>query len=61
MTNLAELPLVLTVQEAADVLRLSKYSVRALVAEGRLAAVRAGRAIRIPRRAVLTLLGEPED
>lgn len=58
MSGLDELPPVLTVREAAAVLRLSVYSVRGLIADGRLQVVRAGRAIRIPRRCVLALLGE---
>lgn len=54
------LPPVLTVAETCEVLRLSKHSVRGLIREGRLSVIRAGRAIRVPRAAVLALLGEEE-
>ena len=52
------LPPVLTLDETAALLRFSRFSVRQMVRDGRLDAVFAGRAIRIPRRSVLELLGE---
>lgn len=58
--RLDALPAVLTVREVAAVLRLSIHSVRGLIREGRLSVIRAGRAIRVPRAAVLALLGEEE-
>ena len=43
-------PLLLTVDEAATLLRISRNSVYALVREHRLPHIRLGRSVRIPRR-----------
>lgn len=45
-------PLLLTVPEAATALQIGRDRTYHLVAEGRLAAVRLGRSIRIPRAAL---------
>lgn len=49
------LPLVLTVPEAATVLRISRYTVARMIREGALKAVTMGmrRSVRIPRAEVL--------
>ena len=56
----------LTVQETAQLLRVSPLTIRRYVADGRLAAVKVGRAVRIERDAVAQLLepvmaGAPES
>ena len=51
-------PLVLTVEEAAKLLRISRGSCYAAVRAREVPSVRLGRSIRVPRHAVLTLLGE---
>jgi len=48
----AQETLLLNVPEAAKLLRLGRNRTYELVAEGRLAAVRVGRTIRIPRQAI---------
>jgi excisionase family DNA binding protein len=57
--NLADLPPVLTVEEAMPILRLSRGSCYQGIREGSIPSIRVGRSIRIPRRALLELLGEP--
>jgi excisionase family DNA binding protein len=42
----------LTVQETADMLKVSPITIRRYIASGRLAAVRAGRSLRIRREAI---------
>lgn len=56
-TTVEDLPLTLTVEEAAEVLRISKNSAYAAVADGSLPSVRIGRVIRIPRDALAAVLG----
>ena len=51
-----DLPLMLTVEEAAEVLRIGKNSAYAAVADGSVPSVRIGRVIRIPRDALASLL-----
>ena len=51
-----DLPLALTVDQAAKVLQLGKSLVYALVRCGRLRSLRVGRKIRIPREALLEFL-----
>jgi excisionase family DNA binding protein len=46
----------LTVQETAQILRVSPLTIRRYVADGRLAAVKVGRAVRIQREAVAEFL-----
>lgn len=52
-----ELPLLLTVDEAAEVLRIGRSGAYAAVASGFLPSVRIGRTIRIPRDALAVLIG----
>lgn len=56
--NPADLPAVLTVEEAARLLRVSRGSAYEAVRSGAIPALRVGRTIRIPRRGLLELLGE---
>lgn len=51
-----ELPLLLTVDEAAEVLRIGRNGAYAAVANGSLPSVRIGRTIRIPRDALAVLI-----
>jgi excisionase family DNA binding protein len=53
---LARLPEVLTVREAAAVLRIGRNQLYQAVERGQLRAVRIGRSIRIPKQALLDLL-----
>lgn len=53
------LPAVLTVDEAADLLRVDRRSVYGLIRSGDLHAVRVGRALRVPRWAIEHFLGAP--
>jgi excisionase family DNA binding protein len=52
----ATLPEVLTVREAAAILRVGRNQLYQAVARGEVGAVRIGRSIRIPRQALLDLL-----
>lgn len=54
--NRVEEPLLLTVQEAAKLMRVGRDTAYALVSEGRIPAIRLGRQIRIPRAALLAHL-----
>jgi excisionase family DNA binding protein len=56
--NLADLPPVLTVEEFAAAMRLGRGTAYDFVRRGGVRHVRCGRSIRIPRSAVLELLGE---
>ena len=53
---MTELPLVLTVEEAAKALRIGRTAAYAAVRSGDLPAVRVGRSLRIPRAALERLL-----
>jgi excisionase family DNA binding protein len=57
MAALAGLPEVLTVREAAAILRVGRNQLYQAVERGQLRAVRIGRSIRIPTQALLNLLG----
>jgi len=57
--DLAALPAVLTVEEAARVLRISRGSAYEAARTGALPTVRLGRTLRVPRSRLLELLGEP--
>jgi excisionase family DNA binding protein len=56
-----ELPLVLTVEEFAAAMRLGRGSAYEFVRQNGIRHVRCGRSIRIPRSAVLELLGETPE
>jgi excisionase family DNA binding protein len=53
---LATLPEVLTVREAAAILRIGRNQLYQVIGRGELGAVRIGRSIRIPKHALLALL-----
>jgi excisionase family DNA binding protein len=55
-TTLATLPEVLTVREAAAILRVGRNQLYQAVTRGEVGAVRIGRSIRIPKHALLDLL-----
>ena len=54
--SLADLPLVLTVEEVADVLRISRGAAYDGVRSGSIPSVRVGRTIRVPRHALAAML-----
>jgi excisionase family DNA binding protein len=56
--NPHELPSVLTVSEAGAVLRISRGAAYEGVRSGAIPSVRIGRTIRIPRSALLSLIGD---
>jgi excisionase family DNA binding protein len=55
-STLATLPEVLTVREAAAILRVGRNQLYQAIARGEVGAVRIGRSIRIPKQALLDLL-----
>jgi excisionase family DNA binding protein len=55
--DLDQLPLLLTVEEAGKVMRISRTGAYDAVAEGALPAIRIGRTIRIPRDRLAEMLG----
>jgi excisionase family DNA binding protein len=55
-STLATLPEVLTVSEAAAILRVGRNQLYQAVTRGELNAIRIGRSIRIPKQALLDLL-----
>jgi excisionase family DNA binding protein len=59
--DLCDLPPVLTVEEAAKVLRISRGSAYESVRAGGIPSIRIGRTIRVPRQALLSMLGEQEN
>jgi excisionase family DNA binding protein len=59
VTDVADMPPVLTAAEVAAVLRVSKWSVYQSVKAGEIRAVHVGRTVRIARCEVERLLGEP--
>lgn len=61
VSSLADLPLVLSAEETADVLRVSKWQIYEAVKRGEIRAVRLGRCLRIPREEIARLLGGPPD
>ncbi len=56
-----QLPLMLTVREVAQILRIGRNEAYAAVADGSLPSVRIGRSIRIPRNSLAALLGTARD
>lgn len=55
--DLDQLPLLLTVDEATQVMRISRTRAYNAVAEGAVPAIRIGRTIRIPRDRLAEMLG----
>ena len=58
--NVADLPLVLTVEEAAKVLRIGRSSAYEAARTGQLPTVRIGRILRVPRSAIEEMLRVPD-
>lgn len=54
-------PDVYTVEEVADILRISTSSVTKMIREGNLAAIKIGSMYRIPRRVVAKIVNPSED
>jgi excisionase family DNA binding protein len=59
--RLSDLPLALTVEEAASVLRLGRTAAYAAVRRGDIPTVRVGKSLRVPRQKLAELLGEPNE
>lgn len=59
--TLDDLPLLLTVGEAAKLMRVSRNGAYNAVAEGAVPSIRIGRNIRIPRDALASILGINRD
>ena len=51
--NFEDLPLLLTVEEMASVLRIGRNAAYRLVKDGNIQSIRIGRSIRIPRSALI--------
>jgi excisionase family DNA binding protein len=49
-------PMAYNVRETAELVRVSERTIRRAIASGRLRAVRIGRAVRVPRESLATLL-----
>lgn len=54
-----DLPAVLTVEEAAAVLRVGRTAGYEAVRRGEIPTIKIGRSLRVPRARLLALLGEP--
>ena len=61
MTALADMPAVLTVEEAAKVLRIGRTAAYAAARSGELPVIRVGRLLRVSRHGLEQLLGVPEN
>lgn len=61
MSALSEAPLVLTVEEAARVLRIGRSAAYAAVKSGDLPVIRVGRTVRVPRHLLEAMLGLHHD
>jgi excisionase family DNA binding protein len=58
--NVADLPLVLTVEEAGKVLRIGRSSAYEAARTGQLPTVRIGRILRVPRSVIEEMLRVPD-
>ncbi len=56
--KIEDLPLVLTVEEAAKALKIGRSAMYEAIAKGQVRSIKIGRKIRIPRAALAQLLGE---
>lgn len=59
-TSVDDLPLFLTVEETATVLRKGRTATYAAIERGQIPSVRVGRTLRVPRDALLTLGAQPD-
>jgi excisionase family DNA binding protein len=57
MTSFADLPVVLTVEETAELLRIGRSAAYAAVRSGDIPCVKVGRCIRVPKHRLEQLLG----
>jgi excisionase family DNA binding protein len=57
MTSFADLPVVLTVEETAELLRIGRSAAYAAVRSGDIPCVKVGRSIRVPKHRLEQLLG----
>jgi excisionase family DNA binding protein len=57
MSLLADMPLALTVEEAAKVLRIGRSAAYAAARSGDLPTIRVGRSLRVPRHRLEQMLG----
>jgi excisionase family DNA binding protein len=55
-----DLPAVVNVPQAAQIIGVSERTVRTLIADGRLGHLRVGRLVRIPRHRLLEFIGAPD-
>lgn len=55
---MSDQPLVITVEEAAELLRISRGLAYVLVREGKLPSLRLGRRLVVPRRALMALIDD---
>lgn len=55
------MPPLLTVEEAADILRIGRNTCYELVRQGQIPHIRLGRLIRVPKHALMSWLGEQPD
>jgi excisionase family DNA binding protein len=60
MSELSTLPAVLTPSDVQRVLRIGRRQTYSLLDSKKLASVRVGKSIRIPKSSLLAYLGEPE-
>lgn len=58
VTTLTDLPLMLTVEETARVLRIGRNRAYEAVSQGSIPSIRIGRKIRVPRKALAEWIGE---
>ncbi len=58
--TLADAPAVLTVEEAAQILRLGRSAAYEAVRRGEIPSIRVGRLVRIPTHRLAAMLGIPE-
>lgn len=61
VTTLADLPLMLTVEETARVLRIGRNRAYEAVSQGSIPSIRIGRKIRVPRKALAECIGEADQ
>ncbi len=57
--KIEDLPLVLTVEEAAKALKIGRSAMYEAIAKGQVRSIKLGRKLRVPRAALAQLLGEP--
>lgn len=61
VTTLTDLPLMLTVEETARVLRIGRNRAYEAVGDGSIPSMRIGRKIRVPRKALAECIGEVDQ